>query len=208
MAHRALVAYERSDGRYALHYAHWGATDFGLVDAITAETPFGGGTTRSGTLLDRLRAALGIEECGGYLAKTDRSDTVVEPEPIATGCTFEEIIEDHIDFQLYEAVYIVTATYRVTPYLPLWFGLADVSEVVERSPHVGNGALVALHRDDTVADADTTRRWFRGAKAVVGRLVDEGTISEANAVDRLIEAVTRRVDDEREVVIARHDPDD
>ncbi|MFC6771328.1 DUF6735 family protein [Halorubrum pallidum] len=25
MGHRALVAYERTDGQYTLHYSHWGA---------------------------------------------------------------------------------------------------------------------------------------------------------------------------------------
>ncbi|WP_458186132.1 DUF6735 family protein [Haladaptatus sp. NG-WS-4] len=39
MAHRALVAYERPDGRYDRHYAHWGATSLALRHRITPETP-------------------------------------------------------------------------------------------------------------------------------------------------------------------------
>jgi hypothetical protein len=27
MGHRALVAYERTDGQYTLHYSHWGAAN-------------------------------------------------------------------------------------------------------------------------------------------------------------------------------------
>jgi len=42
MAHRALVAYERPDGRYNMHYSHEGAYELRLATDITAETPFGG----------------------------------------------------------------------------------------------------------------------------------------------------------------------
>lgn len=39
MGHRALVAYARGDGRYDIHYAHWGAADLSLADRLT--TPAG-----------------------------------------------------------------------------------------------------------------------------------------------------------------------
>ena len=46
MSDRALVAYERPDGRYVLHYAHWGASD-GLAERLTPATPFGGADPRA-----------------------------------------------------------------------------------------------------------------------------------------------------------------
>ncbi len=42
MAHRALVAYEREDGQYSLHYSHNGADSLRLTGDITLATPFGG----------------------------------------------------------------------------------------------------------------------------------------------------------------------
>ena len=47
MGHRALVAYERTDGQYTLHYSHWGASNLKLKHLISAETPFGGDDTDS-----------------------------------------------------------------------------------------------------------------------------------------------------------------
>lgn len=42
MGHRALIAYERPDSTYNVHYSHWGAIHLRLKRAITEETPFGG----------------------------------------------------------------------------------------------------------------------------------------------------------------------
>ena len=43
MSHRALVAYERRDGRYDVHTARWGGLDCRLARAITATDPYAGG---------------------------------------------------------------------------------------------------------------------------------------------------------------------
>jgi len=47
MGHRALVAYERTDGQYTLHYSHWGAANLKLNHRISAESPFSGDDTDS-----------------------------------------------------------------------------------------------------------------------------------------------------------------
>ena len=47
MGHRALVAYERTDEQYTLHYSHWGAASLKLKHRISAESPFGGEDTNS-----------------------------------------------------------------------------------------------------------------------------------------------------------------
>jgi hypothetical protein len=47
MGHCALVAYERTDGQYTLHYSHWGAANLKLKHRISAESPFGGEDTDS-----------------------------------------------------------------------------------------------------------------------------------------------------------------
>jgi len=60
MAHRALVAYERPDGRYNLHYSHEGAYELRLATDITAETPFGG-TVPSTDQRNRLELMLEVQ---------------------------------------------------------------------------------------------------------------------------------------------------
>ena len=70
MGHRALVAYERTNGQYTLHYSHWGAANLKLKHRITAETPFGGEGTDStwakqllAELADGLETARSARRC-------------------------------------------------------------------------------------------------------------------------------------------------
>ncbi|WP_233274772.1 DUF6735 family protein [Haladaptatus cibarius] len=97
MGHRALVAYERPDGRYDRHYAHWGATSLALRHKITAETPF---------------------------AEESKSETqwkpAIEPTPQATVLSCKETA--NFDYQQIEALYVVSLAWVVTTYIPLWFG--------------------------------------------------------------------------------------
>ena len=100
MGHRALVAYERTDGQYTLHYSHWGAANLKLKRRISAESPFGGDDTDSKwakQLLAELADGLEADAVDGYLAGEDRPSTVVEPKPRATGLTLDEIVADHPD---------------------------------------------------------------------------------------------------------------
>lgn len=162
MGHRALVAYERDDDEYALHYSHWGAAGFGLACAITPATPFG----------------------------CDDPTERVDPEPAATGVTLADATAEYLDFQLFEAFYVVDREERVTAYLPLWFGLDDESRTVEDSPAVGNGALVAVQGTDVEpTDPERVRGWCQGVKATLGALVDHRCLTEEEAVDLLAERV-------------------
>jgi len=126
MGHRALVAYERTDGQYTLHYSHWGAANLKLKHRITAETPFGSEDTDSKwakQLLSELADGLEADAVDGYLADEDRPSTVVEPKPRATGLTLDEIVADHLDYLHHEAFFVVSTTFEVTAYRTLWFGL-------------------------------------------------------------------------------------
>jgi hypothetical protein len=44
VAHRALVAYERPDGRYDVHSSRWGGLDCRLAETISAVDPYAGET--------------------------------------------------------------------------------------------------------------------------------------------------------------------
>jgi len=135
MGHRALVAYERTDGQYTLHYSHWGAANLKLKHRISGESPFGGEDTDSKwakQLLSELADGLEADAVDGYLADEDRPSTVVEPKPRATGLTLDEIVADHLDYLHHEAFFVVSTTFEVTVYRTLWFGLQYDSETVEQ----------------------------------------------------------------------------
>ncbi len=102
MGHRALVAYERPDGRYDRQYTQWGATDLSLRHRITAETPFAA-----------KRAVDGDN-------RHPRWTPAIDPTPHATALSFEDAIR--FEYQIFEAFFVVSLAWAVTVYLPLWFG--------------------------------------------------------------------------------------
>ena len=135
MGHRALVAYERTDGQYTLHYSHWGAANLKLKHRISAETPFGGEDTDSTwakQLLAELADGLEADAVDGYFAGENRPSAVVEPKPRSTGLTFDEIVVDHLDYLHHEAFFVVSSAFEVTSYRTLWFGLQYDSETIEQ----------------------------------------------------------------------------
>jgi len=140
MGHRALVAYERTDGQYTLHYSHWGAANLKLKRRISAESPFGGDDTDSSgrnRLLAELADGLEVDAVDGYLADENRPSTVVEAKPRATGLPLDEIVADHLDYLHHEAFFVVSTTFEVTAYRTLWFGLQYESETVEQGRRSG-----------------------------------------------------------------------
>nr|WP_255665765.1 DUF6735 family protein [Haladaptatus sp. DYF46] len=108
VGHRALVAYERPDGRYDRHYAHWGATDLALRHEIAAETPFADGNGKR---------------------NPNRWTPAIDPTPRERALSFEDAAT--FDYRAYEAFYVVSLAWDVTAFLPLWFGTTD------DEPHAG-----------------------------------------------------------------------
>jgi hypothetical protein len=119
VGHRALVAYERPDGRYDRHYAHWGAADLALRHEITAETPFGGSQAER---------------------TPDRWAPPIDPTPGDTGLSFDDITT--FDYRAYEAFYVVSLAWVVTAFLPLWFGMT-----IDAEPHTDVLVAVDSERD-------------------------------------------------------------
>jgi len=206
MGHRALVAYERTDGQYALHYSHWGATEFRLADEITPSTPLGGDADTEWVreVSQQLAAGREVEDIDAFATpERERPTTPVDPEPLATGVSLDEVVAEHVDFQQYEAVYVVTPAYVVTPYRPVWFGLQYDCETIESSETVGNGVLVEVDRPAEEPTTDAYERgWIRALKSVGGDMVDRGALSNDDAVEYLARKVVRRAGD-REVMLGR-----
>jgi len=167
MGHRALLAYRRDDDSagdptYDLHRSQWGGADFALARHVSAETPFAG-----------------------------RTAFAVDPDPIATGLAFDELVADHLDFLRYEAFYRVGADFATEPFHVLWFGLEADADGVERSETVGHGALVAARPPND----DFLPGWFRGTKAAVGDAVDCGAVTREEGLADLAERVESRAGD-------------
>jgi len=189
MGHRALVAYERPDETYNLHYSHWGAMELRLKHAIDAKTPFGGSSVNDSwvnTVYGRLQAAT-----QPHLPEVDgeqRPELDVDPEPWAVGITLDEVLSEHLDYLGHEALFVVDRTFDVTAYRTLWLGFEHAAETVSDSPTIGHGLLstVRWYDGEPVGDG-YVRGWFDGAKAILARWIDEDLLTASEATTVLVE---------------------
>ncbi|MGA9400070.1 DUF6735 family protein, partial [Haladaptatus sp.] len=92
-----------------------------------------------------------------------------------------------------EAFFVVSLSWSVTAYLPLWFGTT-----IEANSDAG--ALVEVYYE---ADTRDARRWFRATRAVVRDMFGEEVLDAADAIDYLDSRVTEWAGDRREVVFTR-----
>ncbi|WP_254832362.1 DUF6735 family protein [Haloglomus salinum] len=172
MSERALVAYERPDGRYNCHYAHWGATD-GLDDRLTPATPFGGAEPRAewaaGVLRDLLTAT--DAEAPRVASRTpDDAATAVDPAPLAVAVPLEAL-PDHVVYGSHEALFLVDRSFGVTAFVAVSFDLASVAAAlsgIDIDPEAG-GALVPVDAGTSVA---ALRERAAGAREALGAAID------------------------------------
>lgn len=150
VGHRALVALERTDGRYDLYHSQWGAADWKLAPA----------TWWHGS--------------AGSAADGPSARALAESDPRATDCPFDEIVAEHLDFQQYEVLFGVGRSRTVRPYLVCWFGFPTT---VRRDPT--HGALVAIDPASPETDGEYHRGLFEGTKAIVATLVERETVTPA-----------------------------
>ena len=190
MGHRALVAYERIDGNYNLHYSHWGGCDLRLKHTITEATPFGGEcpTEHAHQAFDALVRGEDVHTVLNEYGRLGSAD--VDLEPRAVDVTIDEVINEWLDFLQHEAFYVVDTDLEVTAYRTLWFGLCYESDVIQESAFVGNGALrtVRWYQGEPVGDG-YTRGEFAGIKRTVADMVDRGVFTPDDAREYLEAAV-------------------
>jgi len=204
MGQRALVAYERPDGQYNLHYSHWGGSNLRLKHAITPETPFGGDTefgpdTRS--FFETLIA--GTYDDSTELAVPTEPSTDVRLEPTATAISRETALTDYLDYLHHEAFYLVDKSFDVTAFRTFWFGLQfDCRADHIDHPTVGFGALKRTrgHDGQPVGDPYEQGRW-QALKAVVGDLIDRGVFTEQEALDYMKDTLAGWTGDDEEVLL-------
>ncbi|QLH79825.1 hypothetical protein HZS55_22120 [Halosimplex rubrum] len=206
MGHRALIAYERPDSTYNIHYSHWGAQDLRLKPAITAKTPFGGDdsdrTLR--TVHRRLRETTSKRAVDRLLDGRELPARQIDIEPRAIQLTVDEIIDEHLDFLHHEACYVVDTDCRVTAYRTHWFGLQHDCETIDDAPTVGNGALrtVRWHDGEPVGDGFAQGE-FRGLKATVGDMLDRDVFTRAEAIEYMARKLDEWTDDTEALIVRR-----
>lgn len=205
MGQRALVAYERTDYDYNLHYSHWGASDLRLKYTIAEATPFGNDRPSQWAheAYDALTAGKEPSRVA-HVYDLNSADADIEPTPRATAVTFEEAVTNYLDFLQHEAFYVVDRDFDVTAYRTLWFGLAYECDIIHDSPCTGHGALRTVRWYDGQPVGDGyTRGEFAGLKDVVGDMVDRDVFDRAEALDYLERKVTAEACPHAEVTVVR-----
>ncbi|SNZ15285.1 hypothetical protein SAMN06269185_2448 [Natronoarchaeum philippinense] len=202
MGHRALIAYERCDELYNLHYSHWGALNLQLKHDVDDETPFGGTEAHTEWAAEIFEQSCEQDALDTLLQGEERPRTTVDPDPEATGLTKEEIIAQHLDFEYHEAFYVVTTEFDITAYRTLWFGLQNVCKGVSDGPKFGNGALqtVRWYDGEPVGDGPLRGR-FEALKDVVGDLIDDDVLTHEVATEYMIEKLTAWCGEEQELIV-------
>ncbi|WP_188884185.1 DUF6735 family protein [Halarchaeum grantii] len=197
MGHRALIAYERPDGQYNLHYTHRGARNLQLKHSITRATPFGE-YTRENEWTHRAYEFLQTASDDSIPAPEtheSRTPTRVRVEPRAVDVTLETIRREYVDYLTHEAFYVVNhedGQLVVTAYRVFWFGLEDVATTATRAPMIGYGALrTVTWRDGERVNDEYVRGEFDALKAIIGDFLDRGVFASEGEALAYLERVFR-----------------
>ena len=204
MGHRALIAYEREDSLYNVHYSHWGALHLRLKRDITAETPFGedAATREARSLFEALRETYDEEAVSRLISESDLPHAQIDHDPLVIAIAMEDILTEYLDFLHHEAFYVIDTDFEVTAYRTHWFGLQYDCRRDEHAPTIGNGALrtVRWYDGEPVGDGYVQGE-FRALKRTMGVLIDRGVFSPAEATEFMRELLSQWADDRTELVI-------
>ncbi|NEU59144.1 DUF6735 family protein [Halorussus sp. MSC15.2] len=202
MGCRALIAYERSDASYTLHYSHNGAFNYRLKHQLTSETPFGGDQP-SQWAQDHFDVLRSQSDMTADSYRVDRqSRTPVNPGPITVGVSLEEICSEYLDFLHHEAFYAISEAFEVTAYRTRWLGLEYDCETVESSETTGNGVIQSVTwSDGEPLHEEYSHGQFQALKDVVGDRIDDGELTSREARTYIIKKLRDWSCDETEVLV-------
>ncbi|MCU4802417.1 hypothetical protein OB920_18810 [Halobacteria archaeon HArc-gm2] len=205
MAHRALVAYERPDGRYNLHYSHEGAYELRLATDITAETPFGG-TVPSTDQRNRLELMLEVQPDGAAISVDSGRyrATPVEMEPKAIALTLETICAERLYYLTHEAFYVVDREFNITAYRTVSFAMDHVAHRTNEGTTAGNGALVPVRWNDGEPVGDGVLRGrLRALRSITRDMLDRDVFDEDEARAYMVKKLRAWVHDDAEIHVHR-----
>ena len=164
MAHRALVAYERPDGRYDVHTARWGGHEW-LVPRITPTDPYADGAV-------------------------DPEPRVVG-RPLASVRTMLDFAR-HEALYVVDRAYAVESYVPLWLDLDHYLGPAaddSVGDGSDTETDDPEGLLVAV---DSATEAARLRRWLRAAKATLAEAVAADCLTPEAARSVLERAAARQ----------------
>lgn len=191
MGHRALVAYRRDDGRYSLHYAHWGGD---LGRRIGPDAPFGGRERRSPSPDALGRSGVDVDPEGGHLADRDRPPTAVDPRPRIAAADPETVL-GAVDPSI-EWLVAVTPAYRTRTYAvcPIAFDAAvpdaGTDGAAPREP--GEASADDYRLVGPEGDPGVFREWFVDRRSRLWAAVADGALDRDRARSALLAALARR----------------
>lgn len=195
MGHRALVAYERDNGKYNVHYTHWGAHDLELQLRISETTPFGGDNDMAPPFLGKLLTAIdeGTADevsVGGKVAEAPE-DTPVEREPEATNVELSHVTNEMLDFLHHEAFYVVDTDFDCVGYQTWRLIAPEDGEPFEKD--VGNGVLYRPswypkpdERPDDAKPRRNRQHKFRGMREAAESMIEADVLDHEAANDWLV----------------------
>jgi len=205
MGYRALVAYERPDELYNLHYSHNGGLHLRLKRELTSRTPFGGEKPnfRQELLTELLESTDSRDSIvEAFLGTDNRPQTAVDLKPKAVQLTKDEILAEYLNYADTEALYIVSGNFDLTAYRVHWFGLHHVADTAEASPLRGHGVLrtVRWYDGEPVGDGFVQGE-FKALKRIAGDLLDRGIFTHEEAVAYLKQKLVAWTDGRAELII-------
>jgi len=204
MGHRALIAYERPDSLYNIHYTHWGGLHLRLKGQITRKTPFGSEKPdeNSQRLFEALIEAYDDETVSQLVGEAGVVPTQIDHDPLALAISLESVLTEYLDYLHHEAIYVVERDFEVMAYRTHWFGLQYDSQRISGDPTIGNGALrtVRWYNGEPVGDGYAQGE-FRALKQVVGDLCDREVFTPGEAREYLATMLSRWADDRSELII-------
>ncbi|WP_232700622.1 DUF6735 family protein [Halobacterium wangiae] len=197
MGHRALIAYERPDELYNLHYTHWGGLKLRLKTTLSPQTSYGETEPITGN-----RQVFGrfLEESNPEsvpLEETDSQYTDVDITPLDTRVTLEVILSEHLDYEVHEALYVVNLDFEVEAYRTFALGFGDFATSVDSSSRRGHGVVstVRWYDGEPVGDA-YIRGWFAGARELTGVMIDRDVFTERQATTFLVQRLLSKLRDQ------------
>ena len=201
MGHRALVAYQRDDGLFNVHFSHKGAHDLELCNDITETTPLGGEADGS-EFANAFINGLEKHHDGAVAGELTRPQepTTVESEPKKTAVTMPEACEYlHTYNRGVESMYVVNREFDVRGFQCLHVGIGpdDYRGAILLSPRWHDGEPIDVRRD---------QGQFNGVANTVTSLVSDGVLTIDDAIDRLITQTLDRIQNSRDQQVLAHSP--
>lgn len=189
MGSRALVAFQRDDGNFDIHYSHWGAYQLELEEKIQKNEPLGGDNPAPEflTQLTQTLSETADEEdlsISGHLTEA-QSPTAIQRDADIRNVhknDLGQVVDEHPD--AIEALYVVTREFDVTGFMnkPLSIGNTRHGSLLIRPKWFGNEP----------SGLGSIKGRIQGMESTFTELIQDDIITNQDAHERLINNILSR----------------